>query len=112
MVTSSTASPFLCSGSTRGVRDRSSARISAAALPIRPIGLVAFRTHRGEPAAAILAATGTWRCPELPVLDRVLNVLFCPDESGQGDRPFGHAELDRVAAWIKGEVRGVEPGAG
>ena len=43
------------------------------------LGRVRFRTHRGEPAEAILDAQGTWSCPRLPVLDRVLNALFAPD---------------------------------
>src|SRR4051794_14508416 len=63
------------------------------------IGVVTFLTHRGERAEAILDGEGRWRCPVLPVLDRVLNALHAPR---RGDLPFGHAELIRVAAWLKG----------
>ena len=70
-----------------------------------PIGLVAFRTHRGEPAEAVLGAAGAWDCPRLPVLNRVLNALFAPDRADAGRASFGHGELARVAAWIKGEAR-------
>ena len=69
------------------------------------IGVVAFATHRGEPAEAVLDAQGRWSCPKLPVLDRVLNALHAPKPSPGGDKPFGHAELIRVAAWLKGEAR-------
>lgn len=67
------------------------------------IGIVAFRTHRNEPAEAILDLEGIWRCPKLPVLDRVLNALHEPKSNP--DTSFGHAELLRVAAWLKGEAR-------
>ena len=73
------------------------------------IGLVRFRTHRGEPAEAILDQGGRWRCPRLPVLDRVLNILYAPGDRPTNGTPFGHAELHRVAAWLKGTA---EPGAG
>ncbi len=92
-----------------------SARGQAMAHPVSkvsaelPLGLVVFKTPRGEPAAAILDATGTWHCPKLPVLNRVLNILFNPARGVGGDEPFGHAELRRVAAWIKGEVRSLRP---
>ena len=39
----------------------------------RHIGVVVFQTHKGERAEAILDVEGVWRCPRLPVLDRVLN---------------------------------------
>ncbi|WP_145275026.1 hypothetical protein [Tautonia plasticadhaerens] len=67
--------------------------------------MVVFRTHRGERAEAILAGEGRWCCPGLPVLDRVLNALHGPSHDRGGVEPFGHAELARVAAWLKGEVR-------
>ncbi len=69
------------------------------------IGVVAFRTHRGEPAEAILDARGVWRCPQLPVLDRVLNLLHPPRRDARNGLPFGQAELIRVAAWFKGVAR-------
>ncbi len=72
--------------------------------PTPRIGAVIFTTHRGERAEAILDAEGRWRCPRLPVLDRVLNILFEPKRGSTGLASFGHAELDRVAAWIKGRV--------
>ena len=75
--------------------------VSSGAEPI--VGLVVFTTHRGERAEAILDGEGRWSCPKLPVLDRVLNILFEPRR--EGTSPFGHAELHRVAAWIKGSVR-------
>ncbi len=67
------------------------------------IGVVVFRTHRNEWAEAILDVEGVWRCPELPVLNRVLNILHEPKHKTD-KTPFGHAELKRVAAWLKGEV--------
>jgi hypothetical protein len=69
------------------------------------IGTVVFLTHKKERAEAILDAAGKWRCPELPVLDRVLNALHEPKRDARRDMPFGYAELIRVAAWLKGEVR-------
>lgn len=69
------------------------------------LGVVVFTTHRGERAEAILDAEGTWRCPELPVLDRVLNILYAPSREAGGDRPPGLSALLRAAAWLKGEVR-------
>ena len=74
--------------------------------PVQILGRVAFWTHRGEPALAILDTYGVWRCPHLPVLDRVLNTLFRPDEAiSLNDPAFGRAELERAASWIKGEVQ-------
>ena len=106
MVASS--APLLClrSGAAWSVRNPNV--IQSRPVPVFPatVGLVAFRTHRGEPASAILDATGHWRCPEMPVLDRVLNALFRPGELIEPDDPeFGQVELGRVAAWIKGEIR-------
>ena len=86
-------------------------RLTTATEPIPPsrlgpiIGLVIFTTHRGERAEAILDGEGRWRCPELPVLDRVLNLLYVPRREAEGVSPFGHDQLGRVAAWLKGEVR-------
>lgn len=81
--------------------------IDPAPKPVRAsdIGMVVFWTHKRERAEAILDAEGRWRCPRLPVLDRVLNALYEPRRDTAGDMPFGHAELIRVAAWLKGEVR-------
>lgn len=73
--------------------------------PHEIIGTVVFRTHRGETAEAILDREGRWRCPRLPVLDRVLNILYEPGRLPGGNLPYGHAELFRVAGWLKGEVR-------
>ena len=72
-------------------------------------GVVVFTTHRGERAEAILDVAGRWRCPKLPVLDRVLNILFVP--GAKADSPFGYDQLERVAAWIKGTVQGDSRGA-
>ncbi len=69
------------------------------------IGIVVFRTHRNEPAEAILDLEGIWRCPHLPVLDRVLNALYEPKTKPGSDASFGHIELFRVAVWLKGEAR-------
>jgi hypothetical protein len=69
------------------------------------IGVVLFRTHRGEPAEAILGDDGRWRCPKLPVLERPLNILYEPGRYSAGDAPPGHAELYRAASWLKGGVR-------
>lgn len=68
------------------------------------IGLVVFKTHRGEWAEAILDGQGCWRCPKLPVLDRVLNILYEPKRVGPTGAPFGQEALVRVAAWLKGAV--------
>ena len=76
--------------------------------PVSIIGTVIFTTHRGERAEAILDVEGHWRCPRLPVLDRVLNILFDPRREGMEVAPFGHDALRRVADWLKGVVR-VEP---
>ncbi len=75
--------------------------------PVRvpDIGMVVFLTHRGEQAEAILDLEGVWRCPKLPVLDRVLNALHRPRQGSGDDVPFGLAELMRVAAWLKGVAR-------
>ena len=70
-----------------------------------PIGVVRFATHRGRPARAILDAAGRWRCPELPVLDRVLNALYPPEDRTEEEPFFGHVALHRVAAWLRGTVQ-------
>src|SRR4051794_16998663 len=81
-------------------------RLTTATEPIPPsrqgpiIGLVIFTTHRDERAEAILGIQGRWSCAELPVLDRVLNLLFVPREEAEGVSPFGHDQLGRVAAWL------------
>ena len=72
------------------------------------IGMVIFTTHRGERAEAILDREGHWRCPRLPVVDRVLNFLFDPTRDEMRVGPFGHEALRRVADWLKGVVR-IEP---
>ncbi len=69
------------------------------------IGMVIFTTHRGERAEAILDGEGHWQCPRLPVLDRVLNILFDPTREAIGVVPFGHDALRRVADWLKGVVQ-------
>ena len=69
------------------------------------IGMVIFTTHRGERAEAILDVEGHWRCPRLPVLDRVLNILFDPTRETMVVAPFGHDALRRVADWLKGVVQ-------
>lgn len=68
------------------------------------IGVVRFQTHRGEPAEASLDHQGHWHCPQLPVLDRVLNLLHSPHRQPRSEAPFGSAELQAVAAWLKGTV--------
>jgi hypothetical protein len=75
------------------------------------LGVVVFLTHKRERAEAILDREGTWRCPKLPVLDRVLNALYAPSKGVATDPSFGEAELIRVAAWLKGEVRRPGPRA-
>src|SRR5262245_53573826 len=72
-------------------------------VPLRQpsIGVVVFLTHKGEQAEAILDIEGVWRCPKLPVLDRVLNALHAPKHDSGDDVPFGLTELLRVAAWLK-----------
>ena len=67
--------------------------------------MVHFPTHRGRPARAILDAAGRWRCPELPVLDRVLNALYAPEDGTEAEPSFGHDALQRVAAWLRGTVQ-------
>lgn len=69
------------------------------------VGVVVFRTHKGVRAEAILDGEGRWRCPELPVLDRVLNILYEPGRVPRGDLPFGYAELIRVAEWLRGVAK-------
>ena len=94
--------PAILSVQSGSVREPGS-QVASGPKPI--LGVVIFTTHRGELAEAILDGEGRWRCPRLPVLDRVLNILFEPGREARGGIPFGHAELDRVAAWIKGRVR-------
>lgn len=79
--------------------------------PVREpnIGVVVFLTHKGEQAGAILDIEGVWRCPELPVLDRVLNALHRPKHDSGDYVPFGLAELMRVAAWLKGVAKVQRP---
>ncbi len=88
--------------------ERLAARPSSEPLPPRQsepiIGLVIFRTHRGERAEAILDHQGRWCCPKLPVLDRVLNILYEPRRVGQESAAFGHEALGRVVEWLKGTV--------
>jgi hypothetical protein len=69
------------------------------------IGVVAFSTHKGERAEAILDADGKWLCPTLPVLERPLDTLYGPRRDSGPDMPFGHAELMRTAAWLKGVAK-------
>jgi hypothetical protein len=69
------------------------------------VGRVLFRTHRDEPAEAILDEDGLWCCPQLPVLDRVLNILHSPKRTEGQAGAFGHAELERVAAWFQGTAK-------
>ena len=96
---------------TRQVLDPGDRFRSAATEPIPPslgrpiLGLVTFPGRRGERAEAILDVEGRWRCPKLPVLDRVLNILFAPGSEAIRVSPFGHDELERVAAWLNGTVR-------
>ena len=73
------------------------------------IGVVVFLTHKGEQAVAILDIEGVWRCPELPVLDRVLNALHAARQDSGDDVPFGLAELLRVASWLKGVAKVSQP---
>jgi hypothetical protein len=72
---------------------------------IEVIGKVLFTTHRGEPAEAILSLDGTWHCPQLPILDRVLNILHAPKRTDGQPGAFGQAELEKVAAWFQGRVK-------
>lgn len=75
--------------------------------PVREpnIGVVVFLTHKGEQAEAILDIEGVWRCPKMPVLDRVLNALHAPKHDSGDDVPFGLAESLRVAFWLKGVAK-------
>jgi hypothetical protein len=90
------------------LRTRNGPRITAPIDPVpQPvrglnIGVVVFSTHKGERAEAVLDAGGRWRCPALPVLERPLDALHGPRPESGGDMPFGHAELIRAAAWLKG----------
>ena len=67
-------------------------------------GVVRFRTHRGEPAEAILDERGHWQCPRLPVLNRVLNILYAPERVAVPGLSPEAAALLRVANWLKGTV--------
>lgn len=69
------------------------------------IGEVVFLTHRKERAVAILDDEGRWHCPKMPVLDRVLNLLYEPKRFAKGGLPFGYGALIEAAHWLKGEVR-------
>ena len=68
------------------------------------IGTVVFLDHKKQPTEAILDSQGKWRCPRLPVLERVLNVLYEPGREEADRLTFGHSALIRVAKWFKGEV--------
>ena len=68
----------------------------------RIIGVVEFRDHHKRLAEAVLAGDGTWNCPKLPVLNRVLNSLYDPRRSTLASVPFGHEAVRRTAAWLKG----------
>ena len=103
MVASSPRPAFLCSGQVGGPNGSSQPRGVVYSEPAAVQGRVYFTTHRGEPAEAILDASGMWRCPQLPILDRVLNALFAPDGE-EDDLMASQVELIRVAAWIKGRV--------
>ena len=106
MVISPPQPAFLRSNAFRSARNQDVILVHAEPEPVRDLGRVVFRTHRGQPAAAILDARGVWRCPELPVLDRVLNTLFRPGETvSAADHGFGKFQLEQVAGWIQGEVR-------
>lgn len=74
------------------------------------IGTVIFPVPGNRRAEAILDGQGRWHCPRLPSFARVLNALHEPKRGG--DLPFGHAELIRVAAWVKGEARLSHPWTG
>src|SRR5262249_23082378 len=80
-------------------------------VPVREpyIGVVVFLTQKGEQAEAILDVEGVWRCPKLPVLDRVLNALYAPRRDSGDDVPFGLAELLRVTSWLKGVAKVQRP---
>lgn len=69
------------------------------------IGVVVFPDRRGGQLEAILDDRGRWSCPRLPVLDRVLNILYEPGRVDGGASPFGHRALIQAAEWLKGEVR-------
>jgi hypothetical protein len=75
------------------------------------IGEVRFTIRGGEPAQAILDETGRWHCPRVPSLVRVLDALYDPRRGDHGDGPFGHAELEAVAAWLKGTALICTPAA-
>jgi hypothetical protein len=75
------------------------------------VGEVVFLTHRKEQAEAILDGDGRWRCPKMPVLDRVLNALYEPRRFANSDMPFGYGALIAAATWLKGEVRQRREGA-
>jgi hypothetical protein len=109
MVPTSCRSGLLFPGSPfdPGCGYQPSAPIDRVRHPVREpnIGVVVFLTHKKEPAEAILDVEGVWRCPKLPVLDRVLNALHEPRREAGGTMPFGHPELIRVAAWLKGVAK-------
>ena len=108
MVISPPQPAILRSSALRSVRSQPAALVDLDSNLVAIPGKVTFRTHRGEPASAVLGADGVWRCPELPVLDRVLNTLFRPGETVRRNDPaLGRAELARVAGWIKGQIETV-----
>src|SRR5436309_3312849 len=99
MVPTSCRSGLLFPGSPFGpwCGHQDSATIARGRHPVREpnIGVVVFQTPKREQAEAILDLEGVWRCPNLPVLDRVLNALHEPKRHSGTDMPFGHAELIR-----------------
>ena len=113
--------PCVCRSAPSVFRVRSEAMPRLASMPLAApgpqadvgvnFGIVVFLTHKRERAEAILDREGIWRCPKLPVLDRVLNALYAPSKGVATDPRFGEAELIRVAAWLKGEVRRPGPRA-
>ncbi len=68
------------------------------------IGRLQF-PFRERTATAVLEEDGRWRCPEVPAVVRVLDILYSPARDGQPDvGPPARHHLDAAARWLRGTV--------
>jgi hypothetical protein len=68
------------------------------------IGRLRF-PYQHRTAEAVLQEDGSWECPEVPVLVRVLDTLYSPSRDGMtAENPRGRRHLHDAARWLKGTV--------